>query len=648
MAASNSVVIGRVGEITGVVYIKLPSGELVQLKEGMVVHADDVIVTADGGSILIYLADGTVFTLGQNSVARLDDDVMPRATAEELQAQNQDDVKDLAQKVLSGHADDLSATAAGENGQPLSSSSQTPDAVQADRAQGNVTSGFDTGTPDGQGNGQPDDQTGNSQNSFFTTQQAVFSVSLDIDRITSDSLVNAQEANGTINVTGTVTGLNLDHGTVTLTVNGKNYSGTYGSDGKYSIAVPGTDFVNDSDQIVQATTTGFNQQGEQATSTSTEFYLIDTSAGRVYIDPITGDNIVAGNEDKSVTISGSTRSIAAGQTVTIEVQDSSGNVLFDSTTLPSSQQPTVGVDGKWSITGVDMSSWPDDANYKVIANSVDSSGNPAIKGEEDFTTRVTQDDSIIIQENTVANGNVLANDSNPNNTLKVASFTISGDSTTHNAGDSVTISGVGQMTLNADGSYTFTPVHDWDGTVPQITYTTNSDDSSKLDIKVEPAGSVHVGTVTIDPVTQDNVVNASEAGNNITVTGTASGGEIKSGDTVTMVINGTTYTGTVGTDNKWSASVKGSDLEADSDKTFTATVTSKDSSGATVISNADHTYSVDTQIGTPGHTGSDAVSIDSITQDTGSNTSDFKTSDQTLSVSGKAYLETGDTLTVSF
>ena len=275
MAASNSVVIGRVGEITGVVYIKLPSGELVQLKEGMVVHADDVIVTADGGSILIYLADGSVFTLGQNSVARLDDDIMPRATAEELQAKNQDDVKDLAQKVLSGHAGDLDATAAGENGQPLSSSSQSPDAVQADRSQGNVTSGFDTGTSDGQGNGQPDNQTGNSQNSFFTTQQAVFSVSLDIDRITSDSLVNAQEANGTINVTGTVTGLNLDHGTVTLTVNGKNYSGTYGSDGKYSIAVPGTDFIDDSDQVVQATTTGYNQQGDQATSSSTEFYLID-------------------------------------------------------------------------------------------------------------------------------------------------------------------------------------------------------------------------------------------------------------------------------------------------------------------------------------------------------------------------------------
>ncbi|MPQ77650.1 hypothetical protein, partial [Hydrogenovibrio sp. JE_KL2] len=64
--------------------------------------------------------------------------------------------------------------------------------------------------------------------------------------------------------------------------------------------------------------------------------------------------------------------------------------------------------------------------------------------------------------------------------------------------------------------------------------------------------------------------------------------------------------------------------------------------------NASQDIVVDTTIGTSGHTGSDAVSIDSITQDTGSNTSDFKTSDQTLSVSGKAYLETGDTLTVSF
>ncbi|MBD3821796.1 MAG: retention module-containing protein, partial [Thiotrichales bacterium] len=590
MAASNSVVIGRVGEITGVVYIKLPSGELVQLKEGMVVHADDVIVTADGGSILIYLADGSVFTLGQNSVARLDDDIMPRATAEELQAKNQDDVKDLAQKVLSGRAGDLDATAAGENGQPLSSSSQSPDAVQADRLQGNVTSGFDTGTSDGQGNGQPDNQTGSSQNSFFTTQQAVFSVSLDIDRITSDSLVNAQEANGTINVTGTVTGLNLDHGTVTLTVNGKNYSGTYGSDGKYSIAVPGTDFIDDSDQVVQATTTGYNQQGDQATSSSTEFYLIDTSAGRVYVDPITGDNLVAGNEDQNVTISGKTTSIAAGQTVTVDVVDEAGVTKYTGSA-------TVGVDGKWSISGVDMSGWPDEANYHVVANAVDSSGNPAIKGEQDFSTRVTQSDSLTIQENTVGTGNVLANDSNPSHTLQVTSFTIAGDTQTYSAGQTATISGIGQIIVQADGSYQFTPEHNWDGTVPKITYNTNINEHDTLDISVEPAGSNHTGTVTIDPVTADNVINATESGSTVAVTGTASGGDIKAGDAVTLVINGTQYTTTVGSDGKWSANVSGSDLAVDSDKTFTAVVTSKDSSGGTVISNADHTYSVDTLAG---------------------------------------------------
>ncbi|KDN96001.1 retention module-containing protein, partial [Hydrogenovibrio marinus] len=580
MAASNSVVIGRVGEITGVVYIKLPSGELVQLKEGMVVHANDVIVTADGGSILVYLADGSVFTLGQNSVARLDDDIMPRAAAEDLQAKNQDDVKDLAQKVLSGHAGDLDATAAGETGQPLSSSSQSPDAIQADRSQGNVTSGFDTGNSDGQGTGQPDNQTGNgdSQNSFFATQQAVFSVSLDIDRITSDSLVNAQEANGTINVTGTVTGLNLDHGTVTLTVNGKDYSGTYGSDGKYSIAVPGTDFVNDSDQIIQATTTGYNQQGDQATSSSTEFYLIDTSAGRVYVDPITGDNLVAGNEDQNVTISGKTTSIAAGQTVTVDVLDEAGATKYTGSA-------TVGVDGKWSISGVDMSGWPDEANYHVVANAVDSSGNPAIKGEQDFSTRVTQSDSLTIQENTIGTGNVLSNDSNPNHTLQVTNFTIAGDTQTYSAGQTATISGIGQIVVQADGSYQFTPEHNWDGTVPKLTYNTNINEHDTLDISVEPVGSNHTGTVTIDPVTADNVINATESGSTVAVTGTAAGGDIKAGDTVTLVINGTQYTTTVGSDGKWSANVAGSDLAVDSDKTFTAVVSSKDSSGGTVISN---------------------------------------------------------------
>ena len=634
MATGNSVIIGRVGEISGKVYIKLPSGELVPLKEGMVVHANDVIVTADGGSILVYLANGTVFTLGQNTVARLDDDVMPKADVEELKS-NQNDVKDLAEKVLSGHASDLDATAAGQDGgQQNSSSSQTPDSIQADRAQGHVTSGFDTGS-DAANTTQTVDQTANNNEYLYAAnQQTAFSVSLDIDRITSDSLVNAREANGNIAVTGQVSGQNLDHGTVTLTINGNQYSGNFGSDGKYAISVPGTDFTNDSDQVVDATATAYNSSGEQATSTSTEFYLIDTNAGRVFVDPVTGDNLVAGNEDQNVTISGSTTSIAPGQTVTVEVVDEAGNNKFTGSA-------TVGTDGKWSIPNVDMSGWPDEANYQVIANSVDSAGNPAFKGEQDFSTRVTQSDSIIISENTVATGNVLANDSNPNHTLQVTSFSVAGDSQSYSAGQTVSLTGVGQVTMQSDGSYKFTPDHNWDGSVPQITYQTNINEHDTLDIKVLPAGSASLGTVTIDPVTSDNVVNSAESNATVAVTGTATGGDVKSGDTVTLTIHGVQYSTTVGSDGKWSVNVAGTDLATDSDKAFSATVASKNSSGATVISSADHSYTVDTTAD------KGTVTIDDVTKDNVINAAE---SGQTIAVTGTATggdISSGDTLTMS-
>ncbi|MBN2605871.1 MAG: Ig-like domain-containing protein, partial [Thiotrichales bacterium] len=103
------------------------------------------------------------------------------------------------------------------------------------------------------------------------------------------------------------------------------------------------------------------------------------------------------------------------------------------------------------------------------------------------------------------------------------------------------------------------------------------------------------GTVTINDVTSDNIINATESGQTIAVTGTATGGDISIGDTVTMTINGTDYTTTVGSDGSWSVNVAGSDLAADSDKGFTASVASTDVSGNPVTSTADHTYAVDIQ-----------------------------------------------------
>ncbi|MVB73264.1 hypothetical protein D6U90_02880 [Vibrio cholerae] len=57
---------------------------------------------------------------------------------------------------------------------------------------------------------------------------------------------------------------------------------------------------------------------------------------------------------------------------------------------------------------------------------------------------------------------------------------------------------------------------------------------------------------------------------------------------------------------------------------------------------------MDTEIGTDGDDATKAVSIDSITEDTGSNTSDFITSDNQLVISGSVELAAGDSLTVNF
>jgi len=73
---------------------------------------------------------------------------------------------------------------------------------------------------------------------------------------------------------------------------------------------------------------------------------------------------------------------------------------------------------------------------------------------------VAVDDSQTVDEDQTATGNVLTNDSDPEgDALSVSGFDIDTDGDGvpehYNAGDTVTITGVGTLTINSDGSYTF-------------------------------------------------------------------------------------------------------------------------------------------------------------------------------------------------
>jgi hypothetical protein len=133
---------------------------------------------------------------------------------------------------------------------------------------------------------------------------------------------------------------------------------------------------------------------------------------------------------------------------------------------------------------------------------------------ENYVTII--DDVVTTNEDTPLTGNVLTNDSGsgtPALPLTVTTFTVGGQ--TYNAGDTATIAGVGTIVINADGSFTFTPVANYNGQVPAITYTAEDanggSNSADLSITVTavndaPEASPNTNTVDEDTVATGNVL----------------------------------------------------------------------------------------------------------------------------------------------
>nr|WP_321270807.1 retention module-containing protein [uncultured Tolumonas sp.] len=105
---------------------------------------------------------------------------------------------------------------------------------------------------------------------------------------------------------------------------------------------------------------------------------------------------------------------------------------------------------------------------------------------------VVAPDTNTIAEDTVATGNVLANDSDVDDVLTVASFVVGG--VAYSAGNTATLNGIGTIIINSDGSYVFTPVENWNGAIPEVTYTMNTGSSSTLNIEVTPVNDPPVST----------------------------------------------------------------------------------------------------------------------------------------------------------
>ncbi|WKY94243.1 cadherin domain-containing protein [Vibrio metoecus] len=122
---------------------------------------------------------------------------------------------------------------------------------------------------------------------------------------------------------------------------------------------------------------------------------------------------------------------------------------------------------------------------------------------------VTQPDHKSISEDTIATGNVLANDSDIDSTLSVTSFHVEGVNGVYTAGNTTYQLAEGTLVLKENGDYTFDPKDNWSGSLPEITYTTNTGATGTLNIHVEAVADAP--NLTINGYTSVAAINFEDA-----------------------------------------------------------------------------------------------------------------------------------------
>jgi len=314
-----------------------------------------------------------------------------------------------------------------------------------------------------------------------------------------------------------------------IEVLGKAYTGTAAADGSFTVSVPAADIVADSDSTIDGSVSGTggtmaNAKQNYAVEGGTTPTPPNTdSLTALTIEPITGDNVLSATEQgqTSITVKGQvTGKFAAGDVVTLVVGGQSITA-------------TVGADGSY-VANVPVSAFKADADLKIEGS----------------------------------------------------------------------VKGTGGDTATAAQTYTL----------------------ENTDTPVKTA-------LAIDPITADNIIGVSEATGEITVTGKVTG-KFSAGDTVTLTINGKTFTTTAAADGSFSTKVPATDLLADADTTVDGRVTGTGGTAATAVQN----YGIDPNVApvdpvnpVPPPTLKTTVTIDAITGDNLINASELASANTTVS-----------------
>ncbi|EJM2215827.1 Ig-like domain-containing protein [Escherichia fergusonii] len=393
-----------------------------------------------------------------------------------------------------------------------------------------------------------------------------------INTVAGDDIINAAEAGADQTISGVVTRAAAGD-TVTVTLGGNTYTTTVQGNLSWSISVPAADLqaLGNGDLTITASVTNANGN----TGSGTRDITIDANLPGLRVDTVAGDDIVNSIEHgQALVITGGSSGLNAGAVLTVTIN----SVAYSA---------TVQADGSWSvgIPAANVSAWPA-GPLTVDVTGQSSTGNP-VSVSHPFTVDLT---AVAISINTVASDDVI------NAAEKGTDLTLSGSTSGIESGQTVTVTFGGKTytaSVAANGS--------WSVNVPASDLATLPDGAATVQASVSSASGnsasathaysidASAPTLTINTIASDDILNATEAGNPLTISGTSTA---ETGQTVTVTLNGATYTGNVQADGSWSVSVPTSALGALTASNYTVSATVNDKAGNP--GSASHNLAVDT------------------------------------------------------
>ncbi|MFJ5417164.1 Ig-like domain-containing protein [Pectobacterium carotovorum] len=410
------------------------------------------------------------------------------------------------------------------------------------------------------------DAAGNSSTLTSNITVARTPPTLTTTSVTADNILNSTEVLSNQLLTGTASPSSAGQ-TVTATLNGKTYSGTVGSDGTWNITIPSADLSNLSDGNYSIVTRLTDAAGNTATTTQT--ISVDASplnAPVVTIGTFAGNNIIDGAEARvSQVISGTSKNVEQGQTVTI----SFNGKAYTAQVLSN---------GSWSTT-------ISDADMALLVN-----GSQTITVSVSDVSGNTATSSSTVTVNTNASGLSIApitGDNLLNAQEATSGITINGGAVNVAAGTDVNVILNGKtytVQVQPDGT--------WSATIQPADLRVLGDGIITVNVTaVDQAGNTLSGTqqlgVSINnpPVASlhmpfsNGYLNLSDAQAGQTLYGTT--GLRGAGQTVSVTIGTTVYSGTVDSNGNWSLQLSPSVLTPLADGLLNISVTVSDAAGNT-------------------------------------------------------------------